>query len=1003
MACGSQPATEIAELDTMLRATRVATGRWSGGVTWGACDSASTALDVPRMACQLRTAARRQRVSELSDVVHRAENEQNADALRLRAMLAMEGSVGETDPALPARLIAQALQAGPVTSALLNDAAVVWLWKAERTQKLRDLLQSLDYAERAHAADSLSAPVAFNRALILTRLHLAETAERAWDAYLLTRDDNRWHDEGARYRQALGREKVRAPVPADWRSVAAADRLGAARESPEATREAVWALLRNWGRSVVAGATDTVALVQARAAATAVAQVSGDSTLLQIVERAAAVPDLAEAHAALSAGVAAVQEGHSDAALPQLERAQRTFEKWGSAAAPWAHYHMAVARVGQGRFVEGDSLFQQVLREAPPLHRVLRARTELGLGVSRVRRGDYSAAVAWYRAASQTIAATTERDTRGHTAYVLAEGLSRAGLRAEAERASLRGLGQLMSSPQAPARGNLLLMVGALARDEGLRHATAALADEAALAARRSGNEAVQALALAERARARLAAFGSKAGASDAEEAMRLALALPPGRASDRVRGSLRLLSGEALVESASPNAESEMQEAVRLLGGATAEPLLPRALHLLALTQLQRGDTTMAQRSLERAMAELEAQSRTAEVIELRAAFSETVESVYDLAIELELARDAQWGALATLERARRLAWERDNGDAAGAALLRTRLSGKRGRATLAFALLPTRVVGWCIARGTLTRFEHAVRRDSVAVLAAALHARGGSASLRPASAALFDLLLRPAAGCLAEVERVDVLADRELSLVPFSGLWDDQRREYAVQRHEFTRLTGLSGPSAGPRTGGRGLVASEGGDAGGELPPLPGATGEVNAVLAIHDRGVALRGEEASPTRFAAAALEARVVHFAGHAVNDPEMPALSFLALAPTGKNDDGRLLAREIGKLRLSHVEVVVLSACQTLGARATRGGGVNGLALSFMRAGARGVISTVWDIGDERAGEFVVEVHRGLVEGLGGAEALRRAQLKAIGGGGALSSPQVWAAFTYTGT
>jgi tetratricopeptide (TPR) repeat protein len=990
------------ELDALLRTTRVASGRWAAGTTWGPCDADSATGEIPRLACKPGLVSRRKRVSALSDVAHLAENENNPDALRLRAMLAMEGPTGESDADLPARLMGRALVLGRETPALLNDAAVIWLWKAERSQKMRDLLTALDFAERAYAADTTNVPAAFNRALILTRLHLAGGAERAWAGYHRLNDDRLWRAEGLTHQQSLDAGRAGVPQTVDWLAATADERATVARHHPEATRDTVWSLLTAWGRSVTAGTANDTALGRARAAARALAGASADSTLLRIVERAMTTPELATAHLQLNRGTQAVQQGRLIDALAVLDSARRTFDKWESAAGSWSAYQMVVALVGQGRHAEGDSVFQRVLREIPRSHRVLQARTELGLGVSRVRRGDYAAAVAWYRAAARTIAETMERETRGHTTYVLAEGLSRAGLSAEAERAALAGLGQLMTTPQVPARGNLLMMVGGIARHAGLLHATVALADEAVLAARRSANNAVLALALAERARARRAALGSGAGDADAEEARRIALALPAGRGLDRVRGGVLAVRGEVLLDAQLPDAEEELLQAVQLLGQGPEEPLLPHALQLLANAQLRRGDTVTARRTLQRAMQGLEAQSRTAEVVELRAAFSETVEGVFDLAIQLDLAGGSPWDALATLERARRLAWERE-GAAPDAASLRAQLTSRGGRTTLAFALLPTRVIGWCIAKGRITQFGQSIGRDSVALLAARMSGSAGSSAVRGASAALFDVLLRPAEPCLQADDRIDVLADRELTLVPFAGLWDQARGEYAVQRYQITQLVGLGSPDRPVVRTRRALVASEGGDAGSELPPLPGASAEVDAVLAIHGGGVALRGGEASARRFAAAIQEAGFIHFAGHAVNDPEIPAQSWLALGRAEKTEDGRIFAREIGKLRLSHTRVVVLSACRTLGAGTTRSAGVNGLALSFVRAGAQGAISTLWDIGDERAGELVVEVHRGLAAGMGGAEALRRAQLKAVRGGGALSAPRVWAAFTYTGT
>jgi CHAT domain-containing protein len=130
----------------------------------------------------------------------------------------------------------------------------------------------------------------------------------------------------------------------------------------------------------------------------------------------------------------------------------------------------------------------------------------------------------------------------------------------------------------------------------------------------------------------------------------------------------------------------------------------------------------------------------------------------------------------------------------------------------------------------------------------------------------------------------------------------------------------------------------------------------------------------------------------------------PELSYLALAPNGADDDGALQAWEIGEMRLSHLQVVVLSACSTLNPRSSRTGSVAGLASSFLRAGAPGTISTLWDVTDLGVTELLLELHQRLADHEPAAEALRQAQLRALASPSAqLRAPRTWAAFTFTGS
>ena len=77
--------------------------------------------------------------------------------------------------------------------------------------------------------------------------------------------------------------------------------------------------------------------------------------------------------------------------------------------------------------------------------------------------------------------------------------------------------------------------------------------------------------------------------------------------------------------------------------------------------------------------------------------------------------------------------------------------------------------------------------------------------------------------------------------------------------------------------------------------------------------------------------------VFHFAGHAVANGDQPELSYLALASQHAGEVGILRAAEIGRLRLSNLQIVVLSACSTLNPRRSRMGAIAGLAYSFLRA------------------------------------------------------------------
>jgi CHAT domain-containing protein len=121
------------------------------------------------------------------------------------------------------------------------------------------------------------------------------------------------------------------------------------------------------------------------------------------------------------------------------------------------------------------------------------------------------------------------------------------------------------------------------------------------------------------------------------------------------------------------------------------------------------------------------------------------------------------------------------------------------------------------------------------------------------------------------------------------------------------------------------------------------------------------------------------------------------------APPG--DDGILTGMEILGMDLRGTELVVLSACDTAVGDVRIGEGVVGVRQAFQLAGAQSVVSTLWPVEVNEATDQMNEFFTQLAAGKGKPEALRGAQLAAIGrlrAGGKFASPLQWAPFTITG-
>lgn len=92
------------------------------------------------------------------------------------------------------------------------------------------------------------------------------------------------------------------------------------------------------------------------------------------------------------------------------------------------------------------------------------------------------------------------------------------------------------------------------------------------------------------------------------------------------------------------------------------------------------------------------------------------------------------------------------------------------------------------------------------------------------------------------------------------------------------------------------------------------------------------------------------------------------------------EDGLLTAEDVTGLDLLDTELVVLSACETGLGEVHVGEGVFGLRRSFVIAGAKTLVMSLWKVPDEQTQELMVDFYQRLLKGEGRAEALRNAQL-----------------------
>jgi CHAT domain-containing protein len=168
-----------------------------------------------------------------------------------------------------------------------------------------------------------------------------------------------------------------------------------------------------------------------------------------------------------------------------------------------------------------------------------------------------------------------------------------------------------------------------------------------------------------------------------------------------------------------------------------------------------------------------------------------------------------------------------------------------------------------------------------------------------------------------------------------------------------------------------------------------LPQSRREVEEIAALFPAGhrKIYLDRQATEERAKAVGKEARIVHFATHAFVDDRSPFDSGLVLSIPEKlaegRDNGLLQVWEIFESVRLNADLVVLSACET-GSGEIRGGeGIIGLTRAFQYAGARSVLASLWRVEDLATAELMQRFYRHLRAGRPKDEALREAQLELI--------------------
>lgn len=160
-------------------------------------------------------------------------------------------------------------------------------------------------------------------------------------------------------------------------------------------------------------------------------------------------------------------------------------------------------------------------------------------------------------------------------------------------------------------------------------------------------------------------------------------------------------------------------------------------------------------------------------------------------------------------------------------------------------------------------------------------------------------------------------------------------------------------------------------------EEPPIPDAPAEAVAIAALAG-GLFRVNDAATIFQLRDLVPRARRLHVATHGRFTASTPSFHHLLLTP-GAEDDGVLYAWEIAELDLAGLELATLSACESAETAVDLSGNTEGIPIALMRAGARAVIGTLWEVETTCSRAFFELLYAQLAAGASRGDAFRAAQ------------------------
>jgi CHAT domain-containing protein len=895
--------------------------------------------------------------------------------------------------------------ATPADARVFSDLSAAHYVIATRNGEPARFQQALVAADEALRIDPAFAEAQFNRALIIEALGLRDLARSEWERYLRIDPGSEWSTEARAHLRALApQEKFENVMNREYERVAGdlAAARALARRYPERTR--LWGEAEIFGNWAVATreqdeAAATKHLRLAHEMGSELARDGGDRTLLALAEAIESADParqraLAEAHLHLRDGVRAYRDRRPKNARPLLVAAEEEFARQGSSGRFRAQYFVAASLFLEGNIAQTGRRMKQLLEASPPDFHGHRAETRWVLASVAVSEGRWGNALdAW----TESLSIYERLGEKNNAAIVRQQlvftydRLGDRGLAWKLRMPALRELGRELNVRQYEA---IVSVTRAAVIDGDWQTARSFVRLEVDIA-RHIDSPVLQAESLLYQTEIDTLLGERDAATTNLKEARQRIVHIPDPAFREVV--GVRANVAEASLTADTATAVQLLTEAIEFHSTKGRRMYVPDLFLRRGRASLKAGDEARASADFEAGIAELERHRESVMRGENRWGVFHAAQELFGEAVALALSRDDAQTAFDYSERARARALF----DTIGTPWRAVRAADvSAGTCVIEYAVHQDTVSIFVVDTVGVRAVRRPLPRTRLAAEITALMDSGAAsdgAKFRKSARVLYEELIAPIERELTGRQTLVFVSDPALGRLPFAALIDSAGM-YLVEKHAVTVA-----PSAAffvsarkPRAldSGRTLIIGGTGDAW----RLPAVEREVRAIAALHPKAVVLQREDATPWRFLAAAREAELIHFAGHAVSSTAAGD-GYLELRGNA-GSGGRLGLSEIASAKFPRASLVVLAACDTAAGEVRPGEGTISVARGFLAAGVPTVVATLWPIDDEASAELFPVLHRYLARGMPAREALRAAQIEWIRRGD--RSIGLWAAIQLVG-